>query len=84
MRIRDDRTFRQGWELAGDSLKRPPRGYDPAHPLVEDLKRKDFIAVRRVPQSEVCRVEFLERFVGSCQQARPLMRFLASALEMPF
>ena len=26
--------------LVGDSLKRPPRGYDPEHPLVEDLKRK--------------------------------------------
>src|SRR5437870_4211940 len=26
----------------GDSLKRPPAGFDPAHPLIEDIKRKSF------------------------------------------
>lgn len=34
------------WLHAGDSLKSAPRGFDPEHPLVEDLKRKDFIATR--------------------------------------
>ena len=29
--------------MYGESLKRPPPGYDPGHPLIEDLKRKDFI-----------------------------------------
>jgi uncharacterized protein (DUF2461 family) len=28
--------------MAGESLKRPPAGYDPAHPFIEDIKRKDF------------------------------------------
>ncbi len=28
--------------LEGDSLSRPPRGFDPAHPLIEDLKRREF------------------------------------------
>ena len=33
--------------MAGDSLKRPPAGFDPNHPLVEDLKRKDFALMTR-------------------------------------
>jgi uncharacterized protein (TIGR02453 family) len=37
-------SFRATFMLGGESLKRPPKGYDPAHPLIEDLKRKDFIA----------------------------------------
>src|SRR5262249_39393560 len=27
--------------MAGESLKRPPAGYDPAHPFIDDIKRKD-------------------------------------------
>src|SRR5512146_3090829 len=34
----------RGLELEGDALRRLPRGYPADHPLVEDLKRKDFIA----------------------------------------
>ncbi len=33
----------KGLDLGGESLKRAPRGFDPDHPLIEDLKRKDFV-----------------------------------------
>jgi uncharacterized protein (TIGR02453 family) len=38
-------TRKRGMRLGGDSLKRPPRGFDPDHPLIEDLKRKDFVTL---------------------------------------
>jgi len=41
----NDAKFRQLCALEGDMLSRPPKGYDPGHPLIDDLKRKDFIAV---------------------------------------
>ena len=44
-RVTTARDFTETFELEGDSLKRPPRGYEADHPLVEDLKRKDFVAV---------------------------------------
>jgi uncharacterized protein (TIGR02453 family) len=31
-------------ELEGESLTRPPKGFAPDHPFIEDLKRKDFVA----------------------------------------
>ena len=39
-RITKARAFAEVFEFEGESLKRPPRGYDPDHPLVEDLKRR--------------------------------------------
>ena len=32
--------FAGRFKLEGDSLTRPPKGYDPDHPLIEHLKRK--------------------------------------------
>ncbi len=29
--------------IEGDIFARPPKGYDPNHPFIEDLKRKDFV-----------------------------------------
>ena len=39
------KAFRATGCLGGDSLKRHPSGYDPEHPLLADLKRKDYIAL---------------------------------------
>src|SRR6266404_1833021 len=50
----DDRKFLSRFELGGDKLTRPPKGYDPAHPLIEDLKRKDFIGATDFTRKEVC------------------------------
>jgi len=37
----------------GDRLERPPRGFDPEHPLIEALKWKDYIGVRPVREAFV-------------------------------
>ncbi|MGH3064886.1 MAG: DUF2461 domain-containing protein [Gaiellaceae bacterium] len=72
------------FELAGDSLKRAPAGYDPEHPLIDDLKRKDFICSASLTEKEVCSRGFVEAFAGMCREASPLVRFLCSALDAPF
>lgn len=68
----------------GDRLKRAPRGFDPDHPLVEDLKRKGFTTSQRFSQKQACAPDFLERFARSCRQAGPLMEFLTSAVGLPW
>jgi uncharacterized protein (TIGR02453 family) len=81
--IADDQ-FRQLWELTGEALTRPPKGYDPAHPLIEDLKRKDFIAIASFSEADALSPSFMERFAQSCQSATPLMKFLTKALAIQF
>jgi len=78
------KRFGARFELAGDSLQRPPAGFDREHPLIEDLKRKDFIAVAKLTQKDVTGAGFARSFVGLCERGTPLMRFLCSALGLPF
>jgi len=64
----------------GERLVRPPRGYDPEHPLVEDLKRKQFIVSRRFGERDASRPGFSERYAAACKEAVPLIRFLTEAV----
>ncbi len=78
------KPFLSGWSLEGEALKRPPRGYDPEHPLVEDLKRKDFIAVSRLTQKALLAPDFPRHFVHLCRQGAPLTRYLCDAVGVLF
>ena len=77
-------AFLDTFELTGESLKRPPRGYDPDHPLIDDLKRKSFVAVTRFAEAEACQADFLDRFAGIARAGSTFMAFLARAVGVPF
>ena len=81
---RDDKRFRKSFELAGDSLKTAPRDYAKDHPLIEDLRRKDFIAVKNLTETDVLKPGFLKSASTAFQSSRPLMRFLCEAVGVPF
>ena len=76
--------FNGAFELSGDSLTRPPRGFDTDHPLVDDLKRKDFIGIRVLDENTATSERFLHSFVAMCRDGVPLVRFLCDALGLPF
>lgn len=83
-RIRDGKRFSAMWKLSGDSLKRPPRGYAADHPMLEDLKRKDFIAVCDLTEKDVTRTD-LVKFVGErFGRSRDFLAWLAEAIDLPF
>lgn len=83
-RILSRAAFKKNWALGGDSLRNPPRGYDSKHPLVEDLKRKDFISMRTFKEEDVCSEDFLARFHRACKQAAPFVEFLTRAVGLRF
>jgi uncharacterized protein (TIGR02453 family) len=78
------KRFRDRLELGGDSLKRPPRGIDPEHPLIEDLKRKDFIASATLPQATVLEPGFIREFSTICSAGSPFVKYICEALALPF
>jgi uncharacterized protein (TIGR02453 family) len=78
------RAAKRGLRLGGDTLTRPPRGYSADHALIEDLKRKDFIASVDLSQTQVCSGQFLEGFVRSARKMVPLLRFLSEAVKLRF
>lgn len=83
-RARDSTAFKKTFDLGGDRLKRPPRGFDPEHPLVEDLKWKDYIAVADLSDAFVTGPKLVKELAKVFRAGTPFMRFLCDALDVPF
>lgn len=78
------KAFTARCELGGERLKRPPKGYDPDHPLIEVLKHKDFIASTQFTEKEACSKEFMKGLQSSYAAMKPLMAFLTHAVGAPW
>jgi uncharacterized protein (DUF2461 family) len=76
------RVLAKGIEIQGESLQRPPRGYDPEHRFTSDLKRKDFYTLRTFSDKEVCAPAFMETYLAACAKASPLVEFQCRALGL--
>ena len=91
-RIRDAIAWKSGeWkkatrklELGGEMLSRPPRGYRADHPMIEDLKRKDFIASVEFSEKQVCGPKFMTDVVAGCRTLAPLAGFLCRSVGLQF
>jgi uncharacterized protein (TIGR02453 family) len=81
---RDKPSFRADWQLSGESLKRAPTGYATDHALIEDIKRKDFIAVKMLSEDDVLAPSLPDRAAAAYATATPYMQFLCSALGLPY
>jgi uncharacterized protein (TIGR02453 family) len=81
-RAKTAKSFTALYELAGESLKRAPKGYDPDHPLIEDLKRKDIVAFTQFKESDLFRADFLGEYAKTARAAKPFMEFLTQAVGL--
>ena len=70
--------------MEGERLKRSPRDWSADHPMIEDLKRKSFIAVRDFDHDVALKPEFPSVITAWCNEARPLMAFLCGAVGLDF
>jgi uncharacterized protein (TIGR02453 family) len=77
-------TFRRSCRLEGEAVKRPPRGFDGGHALIEDLRRKDFVALQRLSEKDALSPRLLARFGSFCRVTAPLNAFLCRALGLRF
>ena len=83
-RARDDKSFRRHFDLGGETLKRPPRGFDAQHECIDDIKRKSFIAVRQFDVGACLKPQFQRTVESSFKIAEPFMRFLCKAVGVRF
>jgi len=70
--------------LQGDQLKRPPRGFDPQHVHIEDLKRRSFFVMTSARQSLAYSPALVDEVSAAFAAAAPLSHFICDALELPF
>jgi uncharacterized protein (TIGR02453 family) len=81
----------EGWSkvrkkltLEGDKLSRPPRGFDPTHPFIDDLKMKDFVTSVVLAQDQICSDRLMRDFVSACRKMSSLVEFITKALGLKF
>ncbi|MBB5208431.1 DUF2461 domain-containing protein [Chiayiivirga flava] len=77
-------AFRRRFELDGDTLQRPPRGYDATHPLIEDIKRKDFVASRALDDATVLGARLRQVVIDDLRRLGPFNDYLCAALGLEF
>lgn len=83
-RITNATKVKEAGGIKGESLKRPPRGFDAEHVHIEDLKRKSFYVMTEVPASHGLEPGFTQEVAEGFRRAAPLNRFITSALDLPF
>ncbi len=83
-RFLNNKKFHSTFELVGDRLKTAPRGVDKQHPLIADLRRKDFIGLQSISEKQITSDNFADQAIESFRRGRPLMSFLCDALRIPF
>lgn len=78
------KKFRDTFELGGDSLMRPPKGFDADDPDLQDLKRKDFVCVTNFDKAAVTSEHFVKDIAATFRASKAFMAFLCKAVEVPF
>lgn len=78
------KAFAARFALGGEALTRPPRGFDPAHELIEDIKRKDFFASRTFAEDIATSAELRPFIVDTFKAIAPMIDYLCAAVELEF
>lgn len=76
--------FNSPFKLEGEALITAPRGYAKDHPLIEDLRRKDFIAIAHVSDEFMCSKNLISQVAQYFSDASGFMQFLCKAQGIRF
>jgi uncharacterized protein (TIGR02453 family) len=79
-----DEAFTSKFKQGGDSLKRAPRGFDKAHPMIDEIKRKDFIAMGEVDRDFFTTPGLVDRVMAYYEAGYEYCGFLCAAIGQPF
>ena len=72
------------WTRGGERLSRPPKGFLPTHPEIEELKYKNFVVSARLTEKQICSTDFPDHFVKLCRDLSPMLGFLNHTLGIPW
>jgi uncharacterized protein (TIGR02453 family) len=68
----------------GDPLMRPPRGFDPEHPFIDDIKKKSFYAMHQASPKLATSPKLVDEVSEAFVALKPLMKYLCDAVGVPF
>jgi uncharacterized protein (TIGR02453 family) len=83
-KIRNSSAVKNAGGIQGDGLVRPPRGFDPEHPHVEDLKRKSFYLMSEADPQLLLSRDLVDKVAAAFRTASRLNAFVTDALGLPY
>lgn len=72
------------FDWMGEKLRNAPRGFPSDHEAVEDLKRKSFVIRCPLTIAQTMREDFVDQIEGHFKAGVPFMRFLCTAIDIPY
>ena len=84
-KVVEDKSFKEAFNgVEGEALVRPPKGFDPDHPYINDIKRKSFFAMHASSTKVAQSAALVDEVENALKAAKPLMKFLCEAIDVPF
>lgn len=77
-------AFKRKFAMDGESLVRPPRGFPADHELIEDFKRKDFVATMPLEDTTMLGPGLRKTIAAQLSALAPLVDYLCAALDLEF
>ncbi len=70
--------------ISGETLKRGPRDFPKDHPLIDDLKRTDFILLLPIDEPRLVETDPTDFLVTAIHSAKPWLRFLCESMQIDY
>lgn len=78
-------ALRRRYDLdSGEKLVRPPRGFAPDFEFIEDLKQRNFVAVRALDDATMTGPRLRQALEKDLQALTPFVDYLCAALDLEF
>jgi len=81
--MRDRKLRKLLGELQGEELSRAPKGFDPEHPAIALIKKKEWLYETTLPASLATTPRLLTEIVIRFRAVLPLVEFLNCAIDRP-
>jgi uncharacterized protein (TIGR02453 family) len=79
--ILNDKKFKSIFgELQGQELKSAPRGFNPEHPAIDLIRKKQFYVIRSFTDKEVQSLNFIDDVLETYQTIRPFFDYMSAVL----
>ena len=77
----NNKSFKNIWgNFQGDTLKTAPKGFSKEHPEIDLLKRKNFVFIHPLKDSDICSENFIPNTVKAFEVSRPFLDLMSDIL----
>jgi uncharacterized protein (TIGR02453 family) len=77
----NNKSFKNIWgNFQGDTLKMAPKGFSKEHPEIGLLRRKNFVFVHPLKNSDICSENFIPNTVKAFEVSRPFLDLMSDIL----